>query len=361
MSDKLNLGIIGLGLMARYHLSGWQASQRTEVVALSDIDSDVLLEWKEICPTSTLSVEPEDLLSNPDIDVIDICTPNASHAPLAIAALKAGKHVICEKPLAAKPEEIREIIKARDESGKQLMVAHHFRFKGISQAMKKEIDTGTLGEIYHARCWMLRRNALRASPTFIHNELSGGGPCVDIGVHILDLALWMMGSPKPAAVSGVAPTALAHHKGAFSSWDNNKPIPSTFDVEDFAAAFVRFENGSTLNLEVSWLLHHNTPDNDMQLWLYGTEGGCQWPQGEFLHTNYDTQELCNASVPFVEEALEAHALECVEFANAIVEGLPSPVPAEHALTVVEILDGIYKSHSAGKEIQICNEHARVNQ
>jgi predicted dehydrogenase len=300
---------------------------------------------------SRLSTNPGDIIADPNIDIIDICTPNMTHTSLVTAALETGKHVICEKPLAPTPAEVRRMIAARDRSGKLLMTAHHFRFKGISQAMKREIESGVLGDIYHARGWMLRRNAFIPTPTFINKALSGGGPCIDIGVHILDLTLWLMGHPKPIAVSGVARAELAHKKGAFSIWREG-PVPADFDVEDFAAAFVRFENGATLMLEVSWLLHHDTAGEDMQLWLYGTEGGCHWPKAEFLSTNYATKQLYNRALKFTNDVMEAHAFECYEFARAIVEDRPSPVPPEHSLYLITILDGIYRSQREGGEVRV---------
>jgi hypothetical protein len=142
---------------------------------------------------------------------------------------------------------------------------------------------------------MLRRNGLIPTPTFIRQELSGGGPCIDIGVHILDLTLWMMGNPRPVAVTGVARAELAHRDGAWAVW-RDAPIPQDFDVEDFASAFVRFENGATLMLEVSWLLHRDTDGEDMQMWLYGTEGGSHWPKCEVYHTNYATRQLYNRAL-----------------------------------------------------------------
>jgi len=273
------------------------------------------------------------------------------HAPQAIAALDAGKHVISEKPLAPTPAEIRQMIAARDRSGKLLMTAQHFRFRGISQAVKAEIDTGTLGDVYHARSWMLRRSGLPVRPTFIYKSQSGGGPCIDIGVHILDLTLWLMGHPKPIAVSGVAKAPLAHHSGAFSSWGKS-PVPQDMDVEDFAAAFVRFDTGATLMLEMSWLLHHNVKGEDARIWLYGTEGGCEWPDALFMSTNYGTKQLLNTTLQLTQDEMEPHALECVEFARAVAEGLPSPVPPEQSLYVQTILDGIYRSQKAGKELAV---------
>lgn len=351
MSTTLKVGVIGVGGIARTHMPGWAASEHAEVVAGSDINGAVLQDWGKLHGVAKLATDPADLFRDPDIDIIDICTPNMVHASQSIAALDAGKHVICEKPLAPTPQEIRRMIQARDRAGKLLMTAQHFRFKGISQAMKREIETGALGDIYHARSWMLRRNGFIPSPSFILKQHSGGGPCIDIGVHILDLTLWLMGNPKPVAVTGVARAPLAHHEGAFAAW-NRTPLSTDFDVEDFAAAFVRFDNGATLVLEVSWLLHHDIEGEDMQMWLYGTEGGCHWPKGDFLSTNYATQQLYNRALKLTKDAMEPHALECVQFARAVAEGAPSPVAAEQSLQVLAILDGVYRSQSAGCEVSI---------
>lgn len=349
--STLKVGIVGVGGISRTHMPGWAASAEAEVVAGSDISGPALEEWGTLHSISKLATDPAELFADPDIDIIDLCVPNMYHAPLAIAALEAGKHVICEKPLAPTPQEIQRMIEARDKAGKYLMTAQHFRFGGVSQAMKAEIDTGTLGQVYHARGWMLRRNGLIPTPTFIEKKHSGGGPCIDIGVHILDLTLWLMGNPRPVAVSGVADARLAHHPGAFATWREG-PIPSSFDVEDYAVAFVRFETGATLVLEVSWLLHHDTQGEDAQVWIYGTEGGCHWPEAKILETNYETKQFSNRLLQLTRDKMEPHALECVEFAQAIVDGAPSPVPAEQSLQVQSILDGIYRSQEAGGEVKI---------
>ena len=352
MAGKLNVGIIGVGGIASTHIPGWEASEHAELVAGSDIDETTLNRWGQRHGIQTLSTDPADLFKDPDIDIIDICTPNNYHAPLAIAALKAGKHVICEKPLAPTPKLVKDMVAARDRSGKLLMTAQHFRFSGPSRALKAEIDAGALGDVYHARSWMLRRSAAPTGPGFILKQHSGGGPCIDIGVHILDLTLWFMGNPNPVSVSGVARAELAHQRGAFSNWGG--PIPKAFDVEDFAAAFVRFENGAALVLEVSWLLHHNVPQGaeDMQMWLYGTKGGSHWPGCEIYQTNNRTKQLYNRTLQNTRDRLEPHAQECVEFARAVARGAPSPVPAEQSLQVMAILDGIYRSQKAGREVKI---------
>jgi predicted dehydrogenase len=354
MTKMLKVGVIGVGGIFQWHMPGWEASEHAEIVAGADINADALKNWGKTHNITKLATDPAELFDDPDIDIIDVCTPNMYHAPLVIAALNAGKHVICEKPLAPTPDQIRKMIEARDRSGTLLMTAQHFRFKGISQAMKKEIDMGILGQVYHARCWMLRRSNFIPTPSFIHKQHSGGGPCIDIGVHILDLTLWLMGNPTPVAVTGVARAELAHKEGAFSTW-RDMSIPSDFDVEDFAAAFVRFDNGATLILEVSWLLHHDTDGEDMQMWLYGTEGGCHWPNGEFLQTNYATRQHYNNTLKLTKDVMEPHAYECVQFARAVAEGLPSPVPAEQSLQALTILDGIYRSQETGQEVKLAIE------
>ena len=353
MSKPLKVGVIGVGGIAGTHFPGWKSSENAELVGLADPFEAVLERVAKAQDVSKTYTKPEDLINDPDIDLIDICTPSAYHAPLAIAALNAGKHVICEKPLAPTPQDISQMIEARDKSGKYLMTAQHFRFQNDTQALKREIETGILGDVYHARSWMLRRNMLPIGPGFIYKKNSGGGPCIDIGVHILDLTLWMMGHPKPVAVSGVTQDKLSRIPGAFSSWGNGV-IPQDMDVEEFASAFVRFDNGATLILEVSWMLHHNTQGKgeDMQMWLYGTQSGLHWPSNQLTTSNNDTKRHHDVQLSKVNDGMEAHAAECVAFAKAIADGAPSPVPAEQSRDVQSILNGLYQSAEENREVRL---------
>ena len=351
MSGPFKVGVIGVGGINRTHMPGWEASEHAEVVVGADISEASLQRWGKTHGVERLTTRIEDVLEDPDIDIVDICTPNMYHTPLVVAALEAGKHVICEKPLAPTPEDIKTMIAARDASGKELMTAQHFRFSGVSQAVKAEIEAGALGDVYHARGWMLRRNAFIPTPTFVYKKHSGGGACIDIGVHILDLTLWMMGNPKPVTVSGVTRNTLSKGKNVFSAWHPGT-MPDDIDVEEFAAAFVRFENGATLVLEVAWLLHHDTQSEDMQMWLYGTGGGCHWPSAEFLSSNYDTKQQYNRELQVTKNVMEPHAFECYEFARALAEGRPSPVPPEESLQVLSILNGIYQSQAEGREVRL---------
>ena len=349
MAKTLKVGVIGVGGIAGTHFPGWKESPHAEVIALSDLVPETLERVGQAQGVDLLYEKGEDLIANKDIDIVDICTPNMYHTPLAVAALKAGKHVLCEKPLAPTPRDIQKMIAARDESGKMLMTAQHFRYQGTAQALKAELDKGILGDVYHARSWVLRRSAAPTRPGFILKQHSGGGPCIDIGVHILDLTLWMMGHPKPVSVVGVTQDKLAHQPGAFSNWGG--PIPKEFDVEEFAAAFVHFANGATLVIEVSWLLHHKTQGEDMQMWLYGDKGGAHWPSNELLFSNNETRQLMNMQLQNAAGG-EPHARECIAFAEAIVDKAPSPVPAEQSLDVIAILDGLYRSAKTGKQVAL---------
>ena len=160
----LKVGVIGVGGIAGTHFPGWNESPLTEMVAFSDLDAATLERRGKEQGVKKLYAKPEDLIADKSIDIVDICTPNMYHAPLAIAALNAGKHVICEKPLAPTPADIQKMIKARDKAKKLLMTAQHFRFDGKAQAMKAEVDRGALGDVYHARSWWIRRSGAPTRP-----------------------------------------------------------------------------------------------------------------------------------------------------------------------------------------------------
>lgn len=350
MSKTLKVGVIGVGGIAGAHFPGWKESPDAEMIAFADVNPAALSRAADAHGITRRYESAAELIADPDIDIVDICTPNMYHTDAAIAALEAGKHVLCEKPLAPTPADIRRMIEARDKSGKLLMTAQHFRFSASAKSLKQQIDKGVLGDVYHARSWMLRRAGMIAGPGFIYKRNSGGGPVIDIGVHILDLTLWMMGCPKAVSVTGVTQDKLSKKPGAFTVW-GSPSIPPDMDVEEFAAAFVRLENGATLILEVSWLLHHETPGEDMQMWLYGDKGGAHWPQNELLSTDYQNRQWLK-TVLQRNDGMEAHALECVAFADAVASGKPSPVPAEESLNVITILDGLYRSAAEQREVRL---------
>jgi predicted dehydrogenase len=341
---------VGCGGISHVHFTGWdRLYPECEVVAICDILDDALerrgSEFE--IPRDQWYLDHQDMLRNADIDAVDICVPNGAHAEIAINALNAGKHVICEKPLAPTPDEIRRMIAARDNAGKILMTAQHQRFMRNSQSMRAYLDTGALGDVYYTRAHFLRRRFIPARPSFIQKEKSGGGPCIDIGVHILDLALHFMDFPEPVSVTGITPCKLGKRtdiRGWWGEWDRD-----IMNVEDFAAGFVRFADGQALSLECSWLL--NIKEREYQrITLCGTEAGAEWPA---LTVHGETAGcLTDSQLAFRDDRADGHHTELVAFARAILKGEPSPVPPEESIIVMRILDGLYKSYQTGQEVKI---------
>ncbi|MEM8873617.1 MAG: Gfo/Idh/MocA family oxidoreductase [Planctomycetota bacterium] len=352
----LKVACIGTGGIIGAHMPGWEKSPDAEVVAGVDPNAEHLKAWGEKHGINRLHERVEDVLSDPEVDIVDICTPNRFHAPLTVQALEAGKHVLCEKPLVPTVAEVRQIIDARDKADRLVMTAQNFRFLDKSVALKHLVDAGRLGEVYHSRAWWLRRGAIPTRPGFLLMEQAGGGPCIDLGVHVLDLTLHLLGHPKPVSVTGTAVTKLANKPGAWSEWGGKLEDPAAVDVEEFAAGMVRFDNGSTLVLETSWMLHHPTRGNgDVAIWLYGDKAGAYFGDDsdvKILETDNDANHFRDTIVRPMDTHLGGHAVECIAFAKAVREGAPSPVPPEDSLAVIGVLDGLYQSSRAGREVPV---------
>ncbi len=345
-SKKLKIGLIGAGGIVRgAHLKpGWLAVPDCEIVAVCDVNRATAQKLADDFQIPHVFTDYRDLVALEEIDAVDICTPNCVHTPAVLAAFQAGKHVLCEKPLAVTTKEILAMQAASKKAGKLLMTAQHCRFSDIAQAIKAWVDTGALGEVYHTRVNATRRNHLPTSPGFIDPKLSGGGPCMDIGVHALDTAMWLMDFPRPVRVSGRALTNFAKgHElpGAWGEWDR-----TLFGVEDFASGYVHFENGATLALEASWLQHQEK--EDWNAVLLGKKASVKWPTGEFYTAV--NRSLIDGRILPKPGVQPAHTEEIVAFADAIRNNKPSPVPVEQTLRVIAILEGIMKSSATNKEI-----------
>lgn len=345
LQGKLRVGVVGVGGIGRdQHLPGWAKVPFAEVTALADSSPPALERAAASLPDARRFSDWRDLVARTDLDVVDICTPNALHSPIALAALQAGKHVLCEKPLATTSAEVASLAEAARTAGKLLMAAQQLRFDKAARQLKGLIDAGMLGEIYYARAQWLRRRLLPALPTFTERRLSGGGPAVDIGVHVLDLACWLMGTPEPLSVTATAGTFLAGRPdlgGDWGDWDRSR-----LDVEDFAAGFVRFANGAVLTLETSWLAFQ--PEREtIRLQAYGTRGGLVWPDGIVTgETNKAPWDLRLTDV----KPDAPHHDEILAFATAVRDGKPSPVPVEETLKVTRVLEAFYKSSELKREV-----------
>jgi predicted dehydrogenase len=282
-----------------------------------------------------------------DLDIVDVCTPNRVHTPAVLAALEAGKHVICEKPLAVSTAEVRKMGQLADRKKLKLMTAQHMRFEFHSEAIKRWADGGALGEAYHARVRAMRRAWLPVSPGFIDAKLSGGGPCMDIGVHALDTCLWVMGFPKPVRVSGSSKVNFAKGRaipGMWGEWDRDR-----FSVEDFASGFVHFDNGATMTLEAAWLGHQEEGE-DFSFQIFGRQAGVQWPSARF--STVQNGVFLQGSLTHPQEGQGGHEREIAAFARCVTDKLPSPVPWTETIKVIGILEGIYASSKQGREVKL---------
>jgi predicted dehydrogenase len=344
---KLRVGMIGAGGISRVHCEGWKRLKDCELVAITDLRPAAAQKRAKEFEIPSVEDNGRRLVARKDIDAVDIVVPNMFHKSYTIAAHRAGKHVLCEKPLALKARDVDAMIAAAAKAKRKLMCAQHQRFAASSVSLKEYITKRPLGEIYYARTWVNRRRFLPCTPGFMYKKNSGGGCCIDIGVHALDLVLHFMDNFEPVSVTGVSVTKLAKRPDAWSEW--GKIDKRNLDVEDFATGLIRFANGAALSLECSFMLNQG-PRTDARIDLFGTNAGAKWPDCEYYeHTSKD---YVNAKIEVRETGEAAHHAEIRCFAEAVMAGRPVPVPPEQTRAVIAILQGLYKSQQTGREVRL---------
>jgi predicted dehydrogenase len=350
MAKKIRVGIIGSGGIAQSRLMPGYAAlpEQCEMVWCCDANPEVAQRAAEMFGVPKTTTDFREVVNDPSLDAVTVATPNAFHALPTIEALQAGKHVLCEKPLAMNADEAKLMCRAAKDAGKILQVGFQTRFGGPGRFVKDYIDAGNMGDIYYARAQALRRRGVPGWGVFIDKEKQGGGPLIDIGVHILDLTLFFMGHPKPVAASGKTWDMLGKNPELWNAWgdyDREK-----FTVEDMAVAFIRFENGAVVTLESSFM--SNLEGDPFETQLFGTKAGAvvrAWgaePVKIFTEQNRQLFNLTPVNVPHIESS---HSEEVRAFVEAVQQGAPSPVPGEHGLILNAIFDAIYKSSETGRE------------
>lgn len=341
------VGIIGAGGIAKsVHMPAWNSIPGVKVVAVADVNAAAAAGLAKEYSVPRVFSNFNDLLKE-DLDAVDICTPNRVHTPAVLAALKAGMHVYCEKPLAVSTAEVRQMGRLADKKRLKLMTGQHQRFTAAGLAAKAWAASGHLGGVYHARVRAMRRAWLPVSPGFIDKKLSGGGPCMDIGVHALDFCMSLMDFPTPERVSGCAKTIFAKGHSMPNEWgDWDRKL---FSVEDFAAGFVHFKGGATMTLESSWLGHQRETE-DMSCQVFGLKGGISWPSGEFA--TVQGGKLVNGTLKNPQPVDRPHRDAIKAFHHCVTQNKPSPVPWIQSLKVIAILESIYEAQKKGKEIKV---------
>ncbi|OIJ22269.1 oxidoreductase [Anaerobacillus alkalidiazotrophicus] len=359
MAKKLKVAIIGCGGIAKgKHMPSLAKLETVEMVAFCDKELQRAEEAAIKYGTEDAKVyeDYQELLKDKAIDVIHVCTPNSSHCEISIASLEAGKHVMCEKPMAKTAEEARKMIEAAKRTGKKLTIGYQNRFRPDSQYLHKVTSSGDLGEVYYAKAHAIRRRAVPTWGVFLDEEKQGGGPLIDIGTHALDLTLWMMNNYKPKVVMGSTFHKLGEKENAANAWGSWDP--KKFKVEDSAFGFIKMENGATIVLESSWALNSLEID-EAKCTLCGTKGGADMKDGlrlngeKYSHLFTEKVELNADGVAFYDGTKESDAdKEARLWIEAIINDTEPVVKPEEALVVTEILEAIYESAKTGEAVYL---------
>lgn len=341
----IRVGVIGLG-MGRHHARQYEACPQADLVALCDVDEARLAEYTKLYPRATAYSRYEEMFESARLDAVSVALPNYLHDSVSIAALDAGLHVLCEKPMATSAARARAMLEAARRSGRKLMIHLNYRYTPAAQFLKRYVDEGGLGRLYYARTrWLRARGVPKPGGWFSRKELSGGGPVIDLGVHRLDLALWLMGYPRAVTVSastyGLVGARFARQMGV------------AYDVEDLATALIRLDNGVTLNLEASWAGGTDLRE-DMHTAIYGDEGAA-------IHRNvgegYEFEAVClREAGGTLTQVSPRHYPPCPsaveDFVRCIVEDCDVDARPEHGHELMRIIDAIYRSADEGCEVRL---------
>ena len=347
----LKFGIIGAGAIAQTGVEGAEKSGTTEVVAVADTDSGRLAAFAQKNHIGKTYAKAEDLIRDKGIEAVYAAVPNAFHAPYAIAALEAGKHVILDKPFATSHAEALKVAEAARKNGKVFTVGMNQRFTEGAQRVRTLVERGYFGEIYRLRAfWRRRWGTPKQGTWFVNRKLAGGGCFLDIGVHMLDLALWTAADFDAESVSGSVYTKFGNRGLGQGGWGASTPEGLPFDVDDCALAFIRMKSGATVQVEISWAAHQKEGDSH-NVELFGTEAGAQVYPGEIFRFDRDLGahvEAGGLKIPLKYP----HADRFVNFFRAIRGEEELCVTPEQALKVQRIIDAVYESSANRREVRI---------
>ncbi|MFC4776158.1 Gfo/Idh/MocA family protein [Paenibacillus sp. GCM10023252] len=349
--SPIRLGMIGAGGIGKVHMEVFEGIPEVELAAVTDIYLPLAQKRAQEHHIPVVYGSPGELLKDESIDAVVIAVPNQSHAPLAIEALQRGKHVLLEKPMAIDSESAKAIVEEKLKSGKVLMMAHQMRWSAISRAIKQKIDKGDVGTIYNAKAgWMRKKGIPGWGSWFTRKDQSGGGPLIDIGVHMLDLALYFMGNPKPISVYGSTYAEFGPQKQGIGTWGTPN-WEGYYDVEDLASALIKMDNGSTLALDVSWAAHVAALTEDPYLHLMGTQGGITLYGSSGRYVTHANDEVIESDIQPLEGEMDRTLLSR-HFVECVLEGREPITSAITGYTNNRILDAIYESSRTGHEVKL---------
>lgn len=349
MGPKIKVGIIGCGGIARStHAPNYKKIDDVEIVACADIDANAARNMAKEFKIPRYYLDYNEMLEKEEIDAVSVCTPNVLHKDPAIAAMKAGTHVLTEKPMAGNLSDAIEMYETSKKTGKILIVGFQTRFRPDLNIIKNIVSSGELGEIYYSRALALRRWGIPPLKTFINKALAGAGPLFDIGCYAVDFAMYVMGFPRPKSAFGMLCTKFGRRpemaaKGCWGkTWD-----PEEFSVEDNAFALVKFEKEFAMLLETNWASFIN--EDEFDIVLLGTDGGAQLDPFEIYR---EVQGVRVVVKPQDIPKVDVYEIRIKKFVQSVKEGKALFSPAIEGLRVQAILEAVYRSAMEGKEMPV---------
>jgi predicted dehydrogenase len=348
----VRFGFIGAGQIAHYAADSVLSHPHAKLVAIQDLHLERLKTLQKKHSLEFAHETVEDLLANKSVDAVYIAVPNKFHIPLTIQALEAGKHVILEKPFAMNAQEAEKAIAVAAKADRVLTVGMNQRFSGDSQKIKQLVEQGVLGEIYHAKAhWMRRTGIPKLGTWFGNKEVAGGGSLYDIGVHMLDLCLYTINNFEPVSVVGATYTKFGNRGLGEGGWGLSDRSETSFDVDDFSSAFIRFANGATVTLDTSWACHQAMGNSD-NVQLFGTEAGATLRPARLFRGSAGLP----ATYEIVDELKIAlkmpHQERFHNFINHLRGEEELCCTTQQSLVVQKILDAIAESNQTGKEVRL---------
>lgn len=346
---KLQIGIIGAGGIAQgRHLPAFQQIENVHVAAVFDTDLSKAGAAAEAFDIPAVYATVEELLVH--VDAVVICTPNKFHAELAVQALEAGVHVLCEKPMAMTTAECQDMIDASRRSGTVLTIGYHYRYMKESRTARQMVEEGEIGDPLVVRLQAMRRRKVPGWGVFTNKDLQGGGSLIDYGCHLLDLALWLLDDPQPVEVNGRTYDRLSKTPGQINEWGTIDA--ESFSVEDHVTGYITFDNGMTLLLESSWAA--NIKEDKEELSISGVDGGLQVFPLELYQSKFGSMM---SAEPHLTSFEREDVLQAKNFTEACLGHAEVVVKPEQALRVTRIIEAVYESSRTGKSVRLDNVYA----
>jgi predicted dehydrogenase len=344
MPEGLRVGIAGAGWPGQAHAKGYKEAAGCKIVAVADLIPDRRRKIMSEFGATKEFADASEMITDKEIDAISLCLPTHLHAAVAVAALKAGKHVLCEPPPCLNSKEAGQIERAAAKSGKTFLYAMQRRFGAAETASKAAIQKGYAGEIYHARAsWLRTRGVPIGTGWYTEKSKSGGGALIDVGLHLLDLAWFLLGQPKPLTVFGVG-----YQK--FKSLVDPKRV---FDVEDSSFAIVKFEGNKSIELASSWALNQPPQQQGTLCRMFGEQGALDvyTPQGATIYRSFNDKGEGKAT-PLKPPKTIGHTALIRHFKDCILGKSQPTIGVKEGVVLMDVIDAIYKSAETGKSVNV---------